>query len=237
MMEFEFEEKNGIIYITRYKGTQNAVVIPYEIDGIYRKVVIAADAFKDCNIKEITIHDGFRLRDIDFLDFCDDLERINVNHYGVRDYTPYKDIDGVLYTDEWQRWSPDSSPGWSPESLKWLTGGDRTSLQRGLTLVWFPQGRRGSYAIPEGVVDVRRFAAGTKCPSLSEITIPASLEDIDAILVYCDNLERINVASENPKYKDIDGVLFRKDGKRLVLFPWQSETNSYIVPDGEDLAV
>ncbi|MDR3216702.1 MAG: hypothetical protein LBT55_04730, partial [Clostridiaceae bacterium] len=35
----------------------------------------------------------------------------------------------------------------------------------------------------------------------------------------------------------IDGVLFRKDGKRLVLFPWQSETNSYIVPDGEDLAV
>jgi hypothetical protein len=44
------------------------------------------------------------------------------------------------------------------------------------------------------------------------------------------NLERITVSPENMVFRDIDGVLFTKDGTRLITFP-DCHSSEYIIPD------
>lgn len=44
------------------------------------------------------------------------------------------------------------------------------------------------------------------------------------------NLERITVSPENKTFSDIDGVLFSKDGTRLITFP-DCHSSEYIIPD------
>ena len=73
---------------------------------------------------------------------------------------------------------------------------------------------------------------------LEEIHIGPHVTNIDeCAFVYCKNLKGIYVDEANEYYTDVDGVLYTKDMKLLVLFPVAHETNgertkSYAVPEG-----
>ena len=92
--------------------------------------------------------------------------------------------------------------------------------------------------LPEGLTTIG-FGALGGCTSLTEITIPASVTTIgeDAfgfslvVSVTCENLKAIYVDENNKNYKDIDGVLYTKDGKTIVKFPY-AKANTYTIPDG-----
>ena len=92
-----------------------------------------------------------------------------------------------------------------------------------------------SVVIPEGVerIDYYAFAWNT---NLVEITIPSTVNNIDfssgsTPFTYCDKLTNINVNSANENYTSVDGVLFTKDMKTLIIHP-AGKTGSYIVPEG-----
>ena len=62
---------------------------------------------------------------------------------------------------------------------------------------------------------------------LTEINIPSNVTYIgEYSFVGLQNLTNFNVDENNVNYKDIDGVLFTKDGKKLISFP-ASRTGSY----------
>ena len=73
---------------------------------------------------------------------------------------------------------------------------------------------------------------------LEEIHIGPHVTNIDeCAFVYCKNLKGIYVDEANEYYTDVDGVLYTKDMKLLVLFPVAHETNgertkTYTVPEG-----
>ena len=73
---------------------------------------------------------------------------------------------------------------------------------------------------------------------LETITVGPHVTDIaECAFIYCINLKAIHVDPANPNYTDVDGVLFTKDMKTLVLFPVAHETNgertrAYTVPAG-----
>jgi hypothetical protein len=68
---------------------------------------------------------------------------------------------------------------------------------------------------------------------LKEITIGKDVTDIGRMAFNnCAALERIIVDTENPNYCDVDGVLYTKDMKTLLLYPNQKTAASYTVPDG-----
>lgn len=52
--------------------------------------------------------------------------------------------------------------------------------------------------------------------------------------LFSDNkvLEKLTVSEQDPKYKTIDGVLFSKDGKRLIYYPMGKQDSHYTIPDG-----
>lgn len=88
--------------------------------------------------------------------------------------------------------------------------------------------------------------AFTYCKNLTKLHFPSTLQyisfynrnpldKIDRYLV-ATSIEKISVAPENPYFTDVDGVVFSKDMKNLVLFPPNhAKTNNsitYRVPDG-----
>ena len=95
---------------------------------------------------------------------------------------------------------------------------------------------RESYNLNEVVLPEGLTAAGDNIfayTDIAEITLPASFEDVRAqIFEDANNLENIYVSDRNRSYTSVDGVLFSKDGKKLVLYPRSRSDEAYSVPDG-----
>lgn len=86
-----------------------------------------------------------------------------------------------------------------------------------------------SIDLPEGLKEII-YGAFRGNASLEEINIPRSVNNIgEMVFRYCRGLKEINVHPSNNHYKDIDGVLFTKDGTVLKQFPLGKE-GTYTVP-------
>lgn len=85
------------------------------------------------------------------------------------------------------------------------------------------------FTIPKEVKTIDKKAIGAN--SIEYIDIPKGVESIeDDIFQYCLKLKKINVDIKNKNYKDIDGVLYSKDGTALVAYPFGRNDFYYIVP-------
>lgn len=72
------------------------------------------------------------------------------------------------------------------------------------------------------------------CKSLESIIIPACVDTIGTNpFMETLSLKSITVAQGNPKYIDIDGVLFTKDKKTILSYPVGKGTD-YVIPDGTE---
>jgi len=81
-----------------------------------------------------------------------------------------------------------------------------------------------SIQLPSGLTKIGDYAF-YGCKNLEEITIPAAVSSIGKrVFSGCGRLERIVVKKGNPAYKSVDGVLFSKDGKRLIKYPEGRQT-------------
>ena len=69
------------------------------------------------------------------------------------------------------------------------------------------------------------------CTKLTGLTIPDNLRWSSNALSFCNGLLNLHVYDSNPKYAEVDGVLFSKDLLTLVQFPC-GRTGSYAIPDG-----
>ncbi len=86
-----------------------------------------------------------------------------------------------------------------------------------------------SIIIPENVTSIGT-SAFFGCSSLAEITIPESVTSIEHSAFFdCHSLISIIVDEDNAKYKSIDGNLYTKDGKTLIMYAIGKQDASYII--------
>ena len=87
--------------------------------------------------------------------------------------------------------------------------------------------------INEGVKNLRKLAIIANS-ALESVSLPASLENYEAEAIYnCYVLSEIHLAPGNEHYRLLDGVLFTKDMKHLILSPAKlSRGDRYDIPDG-----
>lgn len=83
--------------------------------------------------------------------------------------------------------------------------------------------------IAEGVSSIQLYSFDD-CQSLVRITIPKSVTNI--VNPICDGcpIEFIDVDKDNPMYKSIEGNLYSKDGKNLVLYAIGKKHESFNIP-------
>lgn len=138
---------------------------------------------------------------------CTSLTSINV----AEDNPYYSSIDGVVYTKD---------------------GRDLLCCPAGKSSIEFPENveKIGIYAfqgcpftsltIPEGIYRIYSYAF-ENCKNLKWVNLPASLYEFSgsAFSGNMPSLTAINVAEDNPNYKSIAGVVYSKDGSKLVRCP------------------
>jgi len=100
------------------------------------------------------------------------------------------------------------------------------------TLMKFPEGKKGNYSVPDGIIAIRSNAFDN-C-KLTGITFPESLIFIDSYGFNSDQLTDITVSELSQDYCSIDGVLFDKfeGGRALLEYPKNKDKTDYAVPDG-----
>ncbi len=87
----------------------------------------------------------------------------------------------------------------------------------------------GQIVIPEGK-EVLADSSYYRNGDITSVTIPASVNHIGRyVFGHCFKLSSIEVDKDNPNYKSIDGVVYSKDGKTLVLCP-AGRTGHFSVP-------
>lgn len=86
--------------------------------------------------------------------------------------------------------------------------------------------------LPESVESIGSSAfASTR---IQNIYIPSRVKELVAsIFSSCGSLKNIEVSPENPAYQSIDGVLFNKEGNKLLYYPY-ARTEAYVVPQGTE---
>lgn len=67
--------------------------------------------------------------------------------------------------------------------------------------------------------------------AIKTVYIPRTVTE-GAEKVKCDTLQEIRVDRSNPVYRSVDGVLFSKDGSRLLAYPRGRLADSYAIPEG-----
>lgn len=73
------------------------------------------------------------------------------------------------------------------------------------------------------------------CSDLESVTIPKSLSSIGKnAFSSCEKIKEFKVDEENQNFKEIDGVLFSKDGTELVMYPPGKTDESYTLPQGTE---
>ena len=99
------------------------------------------------------------------------------------------------------------------------------------TLMCFPGGKSGEYAVPNSVTRIEDYAFSS-CMYITSIAIPGSVTAIGKeAFSFCIVMTSIEVESNNPSYVSEDGVLFDKDKTTLICYPG-GKKGAYVIPDG-----
>lgn len=234
---------NGNINITGYSGTDTEIVIPGEIDG---KKVTGIDRFAFMEHKtftKLTIPDSVTDIGFDAFRACSNLTEVTMPRELVKiDYGAFRECSSLREIA-----IPDSVTSIgdaafgdcsSLEAIKVEEGNlnykdiDGVLLDKtGEKLITCPGGKTGEYQIPEGVKTIESKAFQV-CGSLVKILISSGVTQImQGAFSHCGNLMEIKVEEGNINYKDIDGVLFDKTGKKLIACPG-GKTGKYVIPTG-----
>ena len=77
------------------------------------------------------------------------------------------------------------------------------------------------------------MSAFNGCTNLSRLEIPAGVEELGlGFASECPSLQAIGVAASNAAYTAVDGVVFSKDMRALVMYPAGRPGTGYTIPDG-----
>ncbi len=242
------DHREDIAVITKYTGNESTVTIPsklggkrvYEIEeaafyqntSIQKLIIpnntvgyIGEGAFADCtNLREVSL--GNSVKNISYYAFqntaittlklptsleavrsttffhCKNLTNITVDSKNVH----YKCIDSVIYEMD-------------------ATGN--------MELTVYPYAKKDkTFTVPNKVKSIGREAIINDY--IETINIPATVNNIETstYAFTTPNLKNINVDSGNTAYSSINGVLFSKDKKKIIVYPAGRTATTYSIPNG-----
>jgi BspA type Leucine rich repeat region (6 copies) len=210
---------DGSLNITKYTGTNGAVVIPNATNGLpitsigdaaffeisYLTSVtvgtnvgtIADQAFSYSTMTSITIPASVTNIAFDAFHNCNSLTAITVS----TNNPDYSSVAGVLFN------------------------------QNQTTLLTFPEGQTGSYAVPNSVTDIGTYAFFDST-NLTSVALSSNVTSIENYAFYdCPGLTAITVNTNNLWYSSVAGVLFDKSQDTLIQYPAGNVAASYTMPN------
>lgn len=227
---------DGTIEITRYEGSDTKLIIPDKIDE-HIVTRIGDNAFYNCtNLESIEIPTTIKTIGSDAFYGCRGLEDVYYN--GDSDYDLFELIeiddgnDSLFYDTSIHyyhmvKWVIDENG-----TLYWSEGNvNENGLSMEEEIPWYDQRDKiKNVVVGEGVDYISSFTF-MDCENLEKITISAGVTSVSSSAFWnCDNLKSINVATDNPNYVSIDGILFNKNKTEIVKYP-NAKEGKYVIPN------
>lgn len=225
-----------------------------EISLPEKLVVIDKWCFESCGFSSITIPDSVVSIGDDFCSGCSELEEIiigsKVRYIGACAFSKSKitsvDIPAsVAYLCD-GGYSREAAAFTRCEYLTDVNIADDNEIlydmdgvpfiKESNNLLFIPYGRSGDFVLPDGdysikdyyEYDRKYFIVGGKIES---ITFPDSFDEYDRVdISACRSVTELKVNDTNEKYKSVDGCIYTRDGKKLVLVP-SSISGDFYVPE------
>ncbi len=237
--DYEYWEYDDGLRLSGYNGNSENVVIPETIDG--KKVVYIGDGafFNNDSIKTVTIPSS--VSEISRMAFwgCNNLTTINVstgNKY-------YASENGLLLNKSktYLDICPKGKSGKLvlPKTVRSI----RTDSYSDDCGAFDGCEKLTSIVFPEGMQTLGRRAL-EECTNLTSVSLPSTFMFPDSYVedyyegitapecfAYNNKLKTISVNANNPYIKSVNGVLYSKDGKKLIFCP-RSKSGSFTVPSG-----
>ncbi|MBE6709199.1 MAG: hypothetical protein E7578_08170 [Ruminococcaceae bacterium] len=226
----DFVIENGVL--TQYTGDGGNVVIPDGVTTIDEWALSDNNSTNASKITSITIPPSVKIIKEYAFAHCTELKSVSLS-------------EGLVNVGTSAFWDcPKLTEIKIPSTLKYLSEGMFHECT-GLTKITLPNTLtkiiNGAFSkcyalesitIPDSVIFIGA-GAFSKCTSLKEIHIPKNVSEIDSFAFDCaSSLTKITVSEQNPKYKSVDGVLFTKDGKKLIAYPNGNPRTDYTIPSG-----
>jgi len=244
LFEFKLNEAEDYWSVTGYIGEEEEVIFPPSHEGKPVKIIGDMCYRDDIKLKRVTIPEGYTsIEPYSFAD-CTELTEIilpesltSIGNYVFENCTGLTNIK-----------LPKGLTSLSPDAFADCTGLAEISVDENnpvfravdgvmfdkamTTLMKFPEGKKGNYSVPDGIIAIRSYAFDN-C-KLTGITFPESLIFIDSYGFNSEQLTDIAVSGLNPDFYSIDGVLFDKfeGGRALLEYPKNKDKTDYAVPDG-----
>ena len=203
-----YPNKNKDIEITLHKDLSDLDMDLFRTENTTKVLILPT------NLKELK---GERKSDAILLSGFTHLQELKFSSTSKN----FKLVDGVLYNSDQTKvlWYPIDLPQKNyviPESVT-LIDNDQLVIQNNLEKITVPKNCK--------LYDLDEL-------NKSEYTFFYA----DLIGSECPELEEFIIAYDNPYYCFVEGVLFSKDMKKLILYPAQKKDQSYSVPEGVEEA-
>nr|WP_320038686.1 leucine-rich repeat domain-containing protein [uncultured Bacteroides sp.] len=218
LTSLEIPDKVTYIWWNAFAGCKGlkTIIIPNSV------IYLGSSAFRNCaSLTSITIPLGLKTLYSDIFEGCTGLKEFIVSEND----TKFTTVEGVLFNK------------------------DKSEI------LAYPNAKSSTYIIPNSVDSIGEEAFAY-CSNLASVTIPNSVKKIaSGAFVYCTNLTSVTipasvtamedensfcgctalkefiVSDDNPNYKTIDGVLFSKDGTKIIAYP-DVKSSEYTIPNG-----
>ncbi len=238
--DFEYTlEDNYTCTITKYNGSAANVTIPSTIYG--NKVCkIGKEAFKNNkNVQYIKVPQTVKVIQTDAFSYCKKLKKIDLPEYAneIQNHafaqSAIENIvlpNGITYLGELLFYRC--------ENLKTVKIPNTVTCVRSYAFAYCTSLQ--SIIIPDRVDHFDEWLTFKDCVNLRSITIGSGLENnvhmcdgTDTSYFYgCSSIESITVTNKNKNYCSIDGVLYSKDKKKLLLYPPAKKDKEYVITNG-----
>lgn len=229
---------NGVT-IVRYFGRQlKHLKIPSKIEG-ESVVRIGPYAFQGSNIQSILIPDSVVSIGKGAFDNCLRLASIRLPNrlekigdyafYGCNNLLTIQIPPGRIRFGR-EPFGPNMKRILTKQTNSYFRSVDGVLFDKDLsTLVLFPTGRSGAYAIPSGTRIIGE-SAFYNCEKVSRILIPSSLEGIrPGSFLGARNLESFEIMEASSSFSVVDSVIFDSSQQELIQYP-PGKSGGYTIP-------
>lgn len=215
----------------RKNDSDNELIIPETYRGLPVTGVLYKAFFYDHDLVSVTFSDSVVNIGAQSFYFCDSLQSItfgnNLNTIGADAFAHCKSVKNVTLPDSLT--SIGDSVFYSCSSLESITFGNNLNTIDDNAFTHCVMLK--NIIIPDTVTSIGK-SAFSGCSSLMCIYIPSSVVSIGEKAFFGCSLSAIEVDEANEKFKDVEGVLYSKDGTILINYPKAIKGSTFTVPEG-----